>query len=44
LGVRWALIFGQKEAIEDSVIIRDMNNRSQETVKLTKLLEYIKEL
>ncbi len=44
MGVRYALIFGQKEAIENSVIIRDMNNRSQETVKLSKLLEYIKEL
>lgn len=44
MGVHYALIFGQKEAMENSVIIRDMTNRSQETVKLEKLLEYIKEL
>lgn len=44
MGVKYALIFGQKEALEDSVIVRDMTNRSQETIKLNKLLEYIKEL
>ena len=44
LGMHYAIIFGQKEAMENSVIFRDMTNRSQETVKLPKLLEYIKEL
>jgi histidyl-tRNA synthetase len=44
LGMEYAIIFGQKEALEDSVIFRDMNNRSQETVKLSKLLEYIKNI
>lgn len=44
MGMRYALIFGQKEAIENSVIVRDMTNRSQDTVKLDKLLDYIKEL
>ncbi len=44
LNIPYTLIFGVKEAIENSVIVRDMSNRSQETVKLTKLLEYIKEL
>jgi len=43
LGVPYTLIFGAKEAIDDSVIVRDMSNRSQETVKLSKLLEYLKE-
>lgn len=43
-GAPYALIFGQKEALEGSVIVRDMNNHSQDTVKLDKLLEYIKEL
>lgn len=43
-GVPYALIFGQKEALEGSVIIRDMKNHSQNTIKLEKLLEYIKEL
>lgn len=44
LGMEYAIIFGQKEAIENSVIFRDMSNRSQETVKITKLLEYIKNI
>ncbi len=44
LGMRYAIIFGQKEALEGSVIFRDMSNRSQDTVKLVDLLEYIKNL
>ncbi|MFA6274233.1 MAG: histidine--tRNA ligase [Candidatus Paceibacterota bacterium] len=44
LAVPYALIFGQKEALDNSVIVRDMSNRSQETVKLTKLFEYLKEI
>jgi histidyl-tRNA synthetase len=44
LGVPYVLIFGLKEALSDSVIVRDMSNRSQETVKLGKLLDYLKEL
>ncbi len=44
LGMRYVMIFGQKEALENSVIFRDMNTRCQETIKLPKLLEHIKEL
>ncbi|HAQ02892.1 histidine--tRNA ligase [Candidatus Nomurabacteria bacterium RIFOXYC2_FULL_36_8] len=44
LGMHYAIIFGQKEAMENSVIFRDMSNRSQDTVKLPNLLEYIKNL
>jgi len=44
LSIPYAIIFGVKEAIDDSVIVRDMSNRSQDTVKLSKLLEYLKEL
>jgi len=44
LGMGHAIIFGQKEALEDSVIVRDMSNRSQETIKIPKLLEYIKNI
>ncbi len=44
LGMNYAIIFGQKEAIENSAIVRDMSNRSQKTVKLEKLLEYLKSL
>ncbi len=44
LAIPYALIFGVKEAIDNTVIVRDMSSRSQETVKLSKLLEYLKEL
>ena len=44
LGVPYVLIFGLKEALNESVIVRDMSNRSQDTIKLSKLLEYLKEL
>jgi histidyl-tRNA synthetase len=44
LSIPYAIIFGVKEALDNSVIVRDMSNRSQDTVKLPKLLEYLKEL
>ncbi|OGI58425.1 histidine--tRNA ligase [Candidatus Nomurabacteria bacterium RIFCSPHIGHO2_12_FULL_37_29] len=44
LNTPYTLIFGVKEALDNSVIVRDMASRSQETVKLSKLLEYLKEL
>ncbi len=44
LNIPYAIIFGVKEAIDNSVIVRDMSNRSQDTVKISKLLEYLKEL
>ncbi|MCC7160173.1 histidine--tRNA ligase [Candidatus Nomurabacteria bacterium] len=44
LSIPYSIIFGVKEAIDNSVIVRNMSNRSQDTVKLNKLLEYLKEL
>ncbi len=44
LNIPYAIIFGVKEALDNSVIVRDMSNRSQDTVKISKLLEYLKEL
>ncbi|MFA5934166.1 MAG: histidine--tRNA ligase [Candidatus Paceibacterota bacterium] len=44
LAVPYTIIFGQKEALEQSVIVRDMATRSQETVKIKNLLEYLKEI
>ncbi len=44
LSIPYSIIFGVKEALDNSVIVRDMENRSQNTVKLSKLLEYLKEL
>lgn len=41
-GAPYALIIGKKEAQEDSVIVRNMESRSQETVKIDELAEYLK--
>jgi len=41
-GVRFTLILGQKEAIDETIIIRDMNSSSQEIVPLSKVIEKLK--
>ncbi|MBI4991743.1 MAG: histidine--tRNA ligase [Candidatus Harrisonbacteria bacterium] len=38
----YALIFGQKEAFEDSIIVRDLKNGVQETVPLRKVVNEVK--
>ncbi len=38
------IIMGQKEALENSVIVRNMRNHSQETVKVSELPKYLKKL
>ena len=42
--IPYILIIGQKEAIEGSVVVRDVNTRVQETVPLENLASYIKKL
>ncbi|MFA4890539.1 MAG: histidine--tRNA ligase [Candidatus Paceibacterota bacterium] len=42
LEMPYALILGQKEAMEDSIIIRDMNSGTQETVSIKNVVEIIK--
>lgn len=42
--IPYTIIMGQKEAIEDTVIVRDMENRSQDTVKICDLPKYLKKL
>lgn len=44
LKIPYTIIFGQKEALEGTVIVRDMNTRSQDTVKIEELAEYIKKM
>ena len=44
LEIPYAIIFGQKEALDGTVIVRNMQTRSQDTVKLAKLAEYIKNI
>jgi len=42
LGVKIALIFGQKEALEDNIIIRDMASGVQETIPVGRVIKEIK--
>jgi histidyl-tRNA synthetase len=42
LGVKLALILGQQEALENTVIIRDMQTGEQETVPQEKIIEELK--
>ena len=42
--VPYCIIFGQKEAMDNTVIVRHMNTRSQDTVKIDALSDYIKHL
>ncbi|MBP6888708.1 MAG: histidine--tRNA ligase, partial [Candidatus Pacebacteria bacterium] len=39
--VPYVIIFGQKEAMDNTVIVRDMKTRSQDTVKIDALSDYI---
>ncbi len=42
LGVRFALIFGQKEALEQTVILRETATGVQETIPLEKIIDELK--
>lgn len=44
LGIPYALIFGQKEAIDGTVIVRDMKTRKQKIIAISKLADYLKTL
>lgn len=44
LGVPYTIILGQKEALDGTVIVRNMDNRSQDTIKIAKLADYIKKI
>src|SRR3989338_8457234 len=39
MGIKWVLIFGQKEALEDFITLRDMKSGVQEEIKLDKVVE-----
>ena len=43
-GAPYVMIFGQMEAVHDTVIVRNMETRSQETVAITELASYLKHL
>ena len=44
MNIPYVILMGQKEALENSVIVRDMGTRMQETVKIADLPVYLKEL
>ncbi|OGZ68985.1 MAG: histidine--tRNA ligase [Candidatus Staskawiczbacteria bacterium RIFCSPHIGHO2_02_FULL_42_22] len=39
MGIKWVLIFGQKEALEDFITLRNMETGVQEEIKLDKVVE-----
>jgi len=43
LGAEYTLILGQKEALEDTIIMRNMQSGRQDTIKLGKIVEVVKE-
>ncbi len=43
MGIRWVLIFGQKEALGDFIILRDMKDGTQKEIKLDKIVSEMKQ-
>lgn len=44
MSIPYCIIFGQKEAMDNTVIVRNMETHSQDTVKIDALSDYIKHL
>lgn len=42
--IPYTILLGQREAMDNTVIVRNMDTRSQDTVKITGLLEYLKKI
>ncbi len=42
MGIRWVLIFGQKEALEEFITLRDMETGVQKGIPLNKVVEEMK--
>lgn len=43
-GVPYVLIMGQKESVENTILVRELANRSQETVKIMEVTSYLKKI
>lgn len=43
MGIKWVLIFGQKEALENFITLRNMETGVQSEIKLDKVVEEMKE-
>jgi histidyl-tRNA synthetase len=44
MNIPYVIIMGKKEAMEKSVLVRNMNTRCQDTVMLADLIDYVKKL
>lgn len=44
MGIPYILMMGQREASENSVVVRNLDTMSQETVKIDELVKYLKKL
>ncbi|HZS42744.1 MAG TPA: His/Gly/Thr/Pro-type tRNA ligase C-terminal domain-containing protein [Candidatus Paceibacterota bacterium] len=44
MNIPYVIIMGQKEALEGSAVVRNMSNRSQETIMIEDLVKYLKKL
>ncbi len=44
MGIPYIIIMGQKEALENSVVVRNLETRCQETVLISELPQYLKKL
>lgn len=44
IGIPYCIIFGQKEAMDGTVIVRDMKTHSQDIVQIENLSDYLKKL
>ena len=42
MGIKWVLIFGQKEALEDFITLKDMDTGVQKEIKLNKVVAEMK--
>lgn len=43
-GVPYVLIMGQKESVENTILVRELANRSQETIKIIEVTSYLKKI
>lgn len=44
IGAKWVLIFGQKEALENFITLKDMESGTQQEIKLDKIVEEMSRL
>jgi len=42
MGMKYVLIFGQKEALDEEIVVRDMDTGTQEIFKLKNIVEEMK--